>query len=800
MPGLTDIIGLGVLLRWQDKATAGMKKAADSLKALSGSIGDTDDKAAALEARYKSLGKVGAVITGFGLAGAASLYGLARAASTYEDALIDTMTMTGLTGKAFESMEGELSSLAIAMSTRFGMSATDISKSFYQVISSGAKAGTRQFEALSESALTLAKVVGMEPAVAVESLSDVLHSFEMDATQAGRMADVFFETSMLGATTVSQTAEAMREASKVAVEMKLPLEDVAAVLVGFANKGVKGTEAGTAFRMMMTRLAAPMARTQEALEDLGVSVYDADTRQMRPMIEVLKDLQGALADVTHEEREAAIKAIAGEEAFAKVGSLLSTDLSAVEAWSKELKTGGVLQTAFAQKTATMSFAFAYMRESLRNIAITLGQHLLPVFAYMARAIGFVANKVQAFVAAHPLLTKLGLGFAGVATAVALVVGPILAFVGLVGALGGVSVIVGSITAGFASLATVAATLGGVIAGVLWPVTAVVAGIAGLYLAFRTNFLGIGDIAKAVGNTIGRFFTGAWEGVKAALGPAITLIGEAWSQLKQAAAPIWEAVSALGELIGFAALATSEFGPLKTAVTTVGKVLGYILVLPLKLAFTEIGWLIKGFAGFIRISMTLGWWLGSAFKAGIMGIVTAFGYVKDVVGLVSIGFGVLKSFAGEVLDEWMKVGDALYGIFTAIGDTVSKVFTTIRDTIMSVVGAVWDKIEWVISKIPDVFLPESLENIKYARLASEAATGRAVAPASIPEPVMARPVFPATLMPAFAMGAAVGAGSVDRSVNIAQGAVVINATKIDERAAMQIDRELARLIERRMERQ
>jgi hypothetical protein len=55
------------------------------------------------------------------------------------------------------------------------------------------------------------------------------------------------------------------------------------------------------------------------------------------------------------------------------------------------------------------------------------------------------------------------------------------------------------------------------------------------------------------------------------------------------------------------------------------------------------------------------------------------------------------------------------------------------------------------------------------------------------------------MPALALAGA-GGGAVDRSVHIHPGAVVIHATRIDERVAMQIDRELAKLIERRLERQ
>lgn len=223
MPALADVIGLGILLQWKDHATEHIKKAERQINALGADVDEVEKKTAKLEHGFAQLGKAGSMITVMGLAGAASLFGLSKAAGSYQDTLRDTMTMTGLTGKAFSDMEQDLGSLSLSMSAKLGMSADEINKSFYQVLSSGAKAGSEQFLSLTDSALKLAKVVGMEPAVAVESLSDALHSFEMDVKESQKMADVFFKTSMLGATTVPQMSEAMREAAKVAVEMKMPL-------------------------------------------------------------------------------------------------------------------------------------------------------------------------------------------------------------------------------------------------------------------------------------------------------------------------------------------------------------------------------------------------------------------------------------------------------------------------------------------------------------------------------------------------------------------------------------------------
>ena len=54
------------------------------------------------------------------------------------------------------------------------------------------------------------------------------------------------------------------------------------------------------------------------------------------------------------------------------------------------------------------------------------------------------------------------------------------------------------------------------------------------------------------------------------------------------------------------------------------------------------------------------------------------------------------------------------------------------------------------------------------------------------------------MPAMALAGA-GGGPTDQSVHIGAGAVVIYANKVDESFAMQLDRELAKILERRRER-
>jgi hypothetical protein len=67
MPGMVDMLGLGILLRWKDKATGEMRKAEKSLGSLGERADEVEKKTARLQASFAKLGKVGAGITAFGL-------------------------------------------------------------------------------------------------------------------------------------------------------------------------------------------------------------------------------------------------------------------------------------------------------------------------------------------------------------------------------------------------------------------------------------------------------------------------------------------------------------------------------------------------------------------------------------------------------------------------------------------------------------------------------------------------------------------------------------------------------------
>jgi len=723
------------------------------------------------------------------------------------------------------------------------------------VLSSGAEALSPQFDALAETALKMSKTVGLEPAAAVEILSDTLHAFEMDVANAERAADVFFATSKLTATTVPQLTDAMREAGPAAASVGLSLEETSAILAGFAAKGVKGAKAGTAFRMILTRLAKPPADAAKALKMLGVSVFDS-TGEMRPMIDVLKDMQKGMAGLTSEEKAAALKAIAGEEAFSKLGGLLEGNLDTLESWRNELQEGGAMQLAFSQKMEATNEQVKLLWISVKNLAISIGGPMLESLSGAAGWLAQVLQKVTEFTKAHPIIGK--------------IIGVTLAAVGVFGLLaGGVLTATGAI--GLFALHWLPMAKAGMtaVSGVVsraiptfigWGKAVIASAQAGKIHSIMTM-----DVGKALKGMI----TSLWAGVKAAAawtaatlkdlaakaahaasvvaGTVATWASVVASKAAAAAQWLWNAamtanpigliIVGIAALIAIVVLLVKHWDTVSTAVKSafswfqdlLGKAPDWLLALifPIGLVikhfdkvkavaisvfgavkaaiFTAVDWIVAKWSTIKTVLLT---------ALGPIGLVIAhFDKIKAMIGLV-VGWAmsrwpaikdILLSPVSFIITGWTVMKDSLVGVFLAVANTATAAFSAVKEAIASALEWIVAKINWVISKIPSVIAPKVSGVTSTGGGNSGAGIpvgGQLVVPATAPAPerATARPTVPrdAGELPAFAMATA-GGGPTDQSIVIQPGAIQIHAVRVDENVIRQIDYELAKLIRRRQER-
>ena len=112
-------------------------------------------------------------------------------------------------------------------------------------------------------------------------------------------------------TDISMLGETMKYAAADAKSLGLSLEETTAMAGLLANAGIKGSLAGTRLKEMIKSLAVPDDAANEALDRLGIKVYD-DAGKMRSISSLLRETNQVTKGLTQEQRAEEINTIFGE--------------------------------------------------------------------------------------------------------------------------------------------------------------------------------------------------------------------------------------------------------------------------------------------------------------------------------------------------------------------------------------------------------------------------------------------------------------------------------------------------------
>ncbi len=123
--------------------------------------------------------------------------------------------------------------------------------------------------------LDLSRATGTNLAQATELAVNTMYSFELPASEMTRVCDVLVAAANGAAMTLEDLGFSMSYCAPIAKEYGLTLEETSKIIGSLSNYGIKASQAGTAFRRILTNFADD--DIQRKLKQLGVSVIDIDT-------------------------------------------------------------------------------------------------------------------------------------------------------------------------------------------------------------------------------------------------------------------------------------------------------------------------------------------------------------------------------------------------------------------------------------------------------------------------------------------------------------------------------------------
>lgn len=225
--------------------------------------------------------------------------------------------------------------------------------------------------ALLAGTTDLATAAGTDLTTAVDIATDTLGAFALstdDAAQAeinlARVSDVMAKTTTTANTSLEQMFEAVTKGGPAFVTAGQSIETFAALTGIMANSGIKGSEAGTALRNVMLRLAKATPEARKEIKKLGINVRDSKGNY-KDVIDIVADMEKGLVGMGTAQRTASLATIFGARTVTGINILLGEGSKKLRTYRSDLeKSGG----------AAKQMASA-MRDSLLNQLAVLGSTL-----------------------------------------------------------------------------------------------------------------------------------------------------------------------------------------------------------------------------------------------------------------------------------------------------------------------------------------------------------------------------------------------------------------------------------------
>jgi TP901 family phage tail tape measure protein len=213
-----------------------------------------------------------------------------------------------------------------------------------------AKAGLSTADILGgglSGALDLAAAGGLGVADAAGIAATALKQFKLEGEDVPHVADLLAAGAGKAMGSVTDLSAALNQAGLVSNQTGLSIEETTAGLSAFASAGLLGSDAGTSFKAMLQRLTPQSAEAQAAMDKLGISAYDSQGNFIG-LSEFAGNLQGALKDLTVEQRNSALATIFGSDAVRAASVLYVEGAEGIGAWE-----GKVDDAGYAAETARL---------------------------------------------------------------------------------------------------------------------------------------------------------------------------------------------------------------------------------------------------------------------------------------------------------------------------------------------------------------------------------------------------------------------------------------------------------------
>ena len=306
-------------------------------------------------------------MTAAGLAVAAFGVAAVKMAADFDQQMSTVQANTGATSAQMD----QLRAAAIEAGASTVYSATDSA----DAINDLGKAGMSVTDILTgglSGALNLAASDGMQVGEAAELMSTTLKQFNLEGSDAGKVADALAAGAGKAVGSAHDLGLALNQAGLMANSMGVSMTETVGTLSAFANAGMIGSDAGTSLKTMLQRLSTPTKEAQAQMDKLGISAYDA-SGQFVGLENFAGQLKTSMSGLTQEQRNAALGIIFGSDAVRAANVLYSEGSEGIAGWTKAVSESGYAAEQAAAKNNNLKGDLENLSGSMESLMISVGE-------------------------------------------------------------------------------------------------------------------------------------------------------------------------------------------------------------------------------------------------------------------------------------------------------------------------------------------------------------------------------------------------------------------------------------------
>lgn len=437
----------------------------DSSK-LSNALSSASSKLSSFGSKMQSVGK--SMSTRLTLPLVAAGAAATKMAFDFDKSMTSIQALVGVSADKVSEMGDAAKKMAIDT----GKSANEAAEALFFITSAGLR-GSDAMDVLNMS--LKASAVGLGETKTIADLStSAMNAYGKENLSASGATDILTAAVRLGKLEASELAGAMGGVIPIASSMGVSFDQVGGAMAAMSKTGTKAAEGATQLNAIMTSIAKPTQESELAFEKMGMSSSSLkDSLSEKGLMGTLVMLKEGLDATGQEFTDIAPNVRAWKGVLDLTGPSMQDN---IELFDEMTKASGATDEAFKKTSQSASFKMTQGLNAMKSSLLSVGQVILTAIAPAVQKLGaFFTSLSEKFQALSPTTQKIIVAFAGIVAAL----GPVIAIIG--------------------TLLTMAPAIGAAFTLMMGPVGLVIAGLTAISVVIYKNWSGIKAALVKIGN-------------------------------------------------------------------------------------------------------------------------------------------------------------------------------------------------------------------------------------------------------------------------------------------------------------